>query len=144
MGITDRLKKNFKIKISKISSDSEIVKNIYQKSLTIFRQITCDIVTYLVNTMVFSKILQILLGHPQISGRIIQRLADSWPIRRAAKFTAYIYLRGKHTIEEGVKPHMRDVSKIDAQRFGQTFKEELKKQWEEAKKQAESQSRRPR
>ena len=43
--------------------------------------------------------MQILLGHPQISGRIIQRLADSWPIRRAAKFTAYIYLRGKNALE---------------------------------------------
>ena len=102
--------------------------------------------------MVFGKILGILMGHPQISGRIIQRLADSWPIRRAAKFTAYMYMRGKHNIEQELKPRiknleheakpfMKDVSKIDAQRFGQTFKEELKKQWEEAKKQAESKSR---
>ena len=87
--------------------------------------------------------MQILLGHPQISGRIIQRLADSWPIRRAAKFTAYVYLRGKHAIEEEVKPHLKDVSKIDTQRLGQTFKEELKKQWEEAKKQANSEKGRP-
>ena len=91
--------------------------------------------------MVFGKILQLLMGHPQISGRIIQRLADSWPIRRAAKFTAYLYMRGKHNIEQEVKPLMKDVSKIDTQRFGQTFKEELKKQWEEANKQAEKKSR---
>ena len=84
------------------------------------------------------------MGHPQISGRIIQRLADSWPIRRAAKFTAYIYLRGKHAIEEEVKPLTKDVSKIDAQRFGQKFKEELKKQWEEAKNQANSKNGPPR
>ena len=85
--------------------------------------------------------MQLLMGHPQISGRIIQKLADTWPIRRAAKFTAYLYLRGKHNIEQEVKPHMKDLSKIDAQRLGQTFKEELKKQWEEAKRQAEAKSR---
>ena len=101
--------------------------------------------------MVFGKILQLLMGHPQISGRIIQRLADSWPIRRAAKFTAYVYMRGKHNLEQELKPRiknleqevkplMKDVSKIDTQRFGQTFKEEVKKQWEEAKKQAETKS----
>ena len=85
--------------------------------------------------------MQILLGHPQVSGRIIQRLADSWPIRRAAKFTAYIYLRGKHAIEDEA---LKDVSKIDAQRLGQTFKDELKKQWEEAKRQASKDSGKPR
>ena len=94
--------------------------------------------------MVLGKLMQILLGHPQVSGRIIQRLADSWPIRRAAKFTAYIYMRGKHAIEEEVKPNLKDVSKIDAQRLGQTFKDELKKQWEEAKRQASQDSRKPR
>lgn len=90
--------------------------------------------------MVLQKLLQLLFAHPQFGPRIVQKLADSWPIRRAAKMTAYFYLRGKDAIEQQIVPKVKDM---DTGRFGETFKEELKKQWEEAKR-IESQNRRPR
>ena len=36
-----------------------------------------------------------LLQHPVLGPRAVQRLSESWPVRRAARFTAYVYLRGK-------------------------------------------------
>ena len=87
------------------------------------------------------KLLSLLLSHPTVGPRLIQRLADSWPIRRAAKFTAYLYLRGKDAIE---KEGLQDVAKrVNTGRFAQTFKDEMKKQFEEAKrKEIERQRRR--
>ena len=41
------------------------------------------------------KLIALLLNHPQVGPRLVQSLSDSYPIRRAAKFTAYLYLRGK-------------------------------------------------
>ena len=75
--------------------------------------------------MVLGKLIQLLLNNP----RVIQQLADSWPIRRAAKMAAYFYLRGKDKIEQSVKESVKD-GKIDPSksRFTQNFKEEIKKQ----------------
>merc|ERR1711997_414420 len=93
--------------------------------------------------MVLQKLLQLLMSHPQYGPRLIQKLADSWPIRKAARFTAYLYLRGKHAIEESAKnvtktEHHKmdqiDTSKFDANRFKETFKNELKKEWEKKTK----------
>lgn len=84
--------------------------------------------------MVLQKLIQLLLGHPQIGPRVINKLADSWPIRRAAKITAYFFLRGQEAVEQKVAPKIQEFSKIDSQRLKDTFKDELKKQWEEAQK----------
>ena len=93
--------------------------------------------------MVLNRILQLLFSHPQFGPRLIQSLADSWPIRKAAKFTAYLYLRGKSAIEEQVAPNLKDMSRIDASRFSQTLRREIQKQWEDAKrKELERQQRR--
>ena len=91
--------------------------------------------------MVLQKLISLLLANPQIGGRLVQTLADSWPIRRAAKFTAYLYLRGKDAIE---KEGLQEIAKkVDGQRFAQNFKEEMKKQFDEAKrKEIERQKRR--
>jgi hypothetical protein len=92
--------------------------------------------------MVLNRLLQLLMGHPQFGPRLIQTLADSWPIRRAARFTAYLYLRGKQAVEEQVKPGLEQYSKdhqlkIDPQRFGQNLRSEIRQKWEEAKQQAD-------
>ena len=34
-------------------------------------------------------------NHPTLGPHLVQRLSESWPIRRAARFTAYVFLRGK-------------------------------------------------
>ena len=96
------------------------------------------------------KLLQLLFAHPQFGPRLIQKLADSYPIRRAAKMTAYVYLRGKSAIEDKAKMNIEEFArtKLDeasktasSSRFSQTFKDELKKQWDEAKR-IEQQKRR--
>lgn len=51
------------------------------------------------------KLLKFFLAHPRVGSQVVDRLADSWPIRRAAKFTAYLYLRGKHQLEQQLKTH---------------------------------------
>ena len=91
--------------------------------------------------MVWHKRLSLLLSNPHVGPRLIQKLADSWPIRRAAKFTAYLYLRGKDAIE---KEGLQEVAKkVNAGRFAQTFKDEMNKQFDEAKrKEIERQRRR--
>ena len=102
--------------------------------------------------MVLQKLIQLLFAHPQIGPKLINKLADSWPIRSAARFTAYIYLRGKSAIEDKVKEKgmngsvdLKKLMQDDAQKFARTFKEELKKQWEEAKqKEIENQKRQDR
>ena len=45
--------------------------------------------------MVLSKLLSLLLAHPRVGPQVVQRLSETWPIRRAARFTAYMYFRGK-------------------------------------------------
>ena len=59
--------------------------------------------------MVLHKILQLLLAHPRFGPMMIQRLSESWPIRRAARFTAYLYLRGKQAIEENLSKTNQDI-----------------------------------
>ena len=85
--------------------------------------------------MVFEKILKILLSHPQFGPQMINKIADSWPIRKAAKLAASAYLRGKHAIEEQQKdPQVRaKLSNFDVGRFKQKFTEELKKEWDRTK-----------
>jgi hypothetical protein len=61
--------------------------------------------------MVLRKILQLLMAHPRYGPLMIQRLSESWPIRRAARFTAYIYLRGKQAIEENFDKTNQQLSK---------------------------------
>ena len=84
--------------------------------------------------MVIRKIIQILLSNPQVGGRLIQTLADSWPIRTAAKKVAYIYMRGQAALEQKGGKILDDASKRDVQettkRFANRFSENLKKEYE--------------
>ena len=101
--------------------------------------------------MVLQKLIQLLFSHPSVGPKIIDKLADSWPIRRAAKLTAYFYLRGKHAIEEKAKEQglnkmdqtdLKNIMKNDVQKFARTFRDEIQKGLEEAKqKELEKQQR---
>ena len=95
--------------------------------------------------MPLKNILKIIMSHPQFGPQIINKLADSRPIRWAAKLTASIYLRGKYAIEEKLKDpstflnskkpqHHNDYSNISGNRFKDRFIEELKKEWEKSMK----------
>ena len=94
--------------------------------------------------MPFRNILKLIMSHPQFGPQIINKIADSRPIRWAAKLTASLYLRGKHAIEQKIKdPKMYSSAKnpqhptsttsqqnFSGNRFKTTFVEELKKEWE--------------
>jgi hypothetical protein len=61
--------------------------------------------------MVFRKILQLLMAHPRFGPMMIEKLSESWPIRRAARFTAYLYLRGKQAVEENLGKTNQELRK---------------------------------
>ena len=42
-----------------------------------------------------SRVISKGINHPSMGPHLVQRLSESWPIRRAARFTAYVFLRGK-------------------------------------------------
>ena len=85
------------------------------------------------------------MAHPRFGPQITNSIADSKPIRWAAKFTASIYLRGKHAIEQQINdPKMPSKmgnsgketvgQNFNVDRFKRTLSEELKKEWEKSKK----------
>ncbi|XP_052812491.1 protein NCBP2AS2 homolog [Mya arenaria] len=60
--------------------------------------------------------------------RIIQKLADSWPMRRAAKSAVSMYLRGKNHFKDAVdQSKMKSGANTSIGRFTSTFSEEVKK-----------------
>jgi len=88
------------------------------------------------------KLLALLLKHPQVGPQLIQRLSETWPIRRAARFTAYLYFKGKLAVEDTIKQQgTKRISNLqssnkgfDIDRFKRTFQEEFQKGLQEAKK----------
>ena len=95
--------------------------------------------------MPFQKIFKLLMAHPRFGPQIINKIADSRPIRWAAKLTASIFLRGKHAIEQQVRdpkhpakttnPHNETIGQnFDASRFKQTLTKEIQKEWEKVKR----------
>ena len=91
-----------------------------------------------------------IMTQQKIDPRIIHKLADSRPIRLAAKFTASILIRAKYSIEQKLKDHTTflnskkpqhldnhskigiDLNRIDGNRFKNRFIEELKKEWKKS------------
>lgn len=68
--------------------------------------------------MVLKYLLYKLINNPQI----IDKLADSYPIRRAAQLTAYAIQRGKAAAQEATEA---EINKR-LNKFQDTFKQELK------------------
>ena len=94
--------------------------------------------------MPLRNILKIIMSHPQFGPQIINKLADSRPIRWAARLTASMYLRGKYAIEQKIndpKVPLRNANPLDkdnytnfsGNRFKNTFVKELKREWENTK-----------
>lgn len=72
--------------------------------------------------MVLRYILRYLANNEQL----INRIAESYPIRRAAQLTIYLFQRSKAIMED-------PQNKQKALRFKNKFSEELKKEWEKAR-----------
>ena len=85
-------------------------------------------------TDMIHKLITLLMNHPQFGPRLVQTLSESYPIRRAARFTAYLYLRGRHALEEGFKNEVAQNAMKGTSSFKDTFQAELRKGFEEAKR----------
>jgi hypothetical protein len=72
--------------------------------------------------MVFRFLLRYLANNP----KFIDKLSESYPMRRAAQLTVYLFQRSKSVLEE------REI-KQKAIRFKDKFSEELKKEWEKTR-----------
>jgi len=57
----------------------------------------------------------------------IQNLSEHHLMRRAAKYTAYIYLKGKKTVEDNVRDDISKHAVRGGSSFADKFKQELKK-----------------
>ena len=73
--------------------------------------------------MVLRYLLNRILNNPQI----IDKIAESYPIRRAAQLTAYALQRGKVAAEEALESE----TKKQVSRFSERFKEEIQKGFKE-------------
>ena len=66
--------------------------------------------------------------------KIIERLADSYPIRRAAQMTSYLIHRSRQSIEQA-KDDLSQNTKINGvspARFTRSFIREFKQDWSDA------------
>ncbi|XP_076453211.1 protein NCBP2AS2 homolog [Babylonia areolata] len=88
--------------------------------------------------MPLRAVLRYLLNNEQL----IQKVAESYPVRRAAQLTAYMFHRGKELGEDGLEKlkksdlshQIKDGASITQQkasRFASTFRTELGKGLEE-------------
>lgn len=72
------------------------------------------------------------------SEKVIEKLSESYPMRRAAQLTAYVFFRGKALGEDTLKKIQESESVHGVKSFKKTFtdevKEGLKKLNEETKK----------
>jgi len=91
-------------------------------------------------TTLFKQSMSAAASNPVIQQRMIQRLSETFLIRRAARFTAYLYLRGRAALEEGVKQEILQSSRKGASSFKDRFGVELNKGWKELQEEIKKQS----
>ncbi|XP_064595127.1 protein NCBP2AS2 homolog [Liolophura sinensis] len=78
-------------------------------------------------------VLRAILGYLSRNEQLIQKLADSYPMRRAAQMTAFLFFKGKEIGEESMHKlkdseamnRLREEAKISGSRFN-TFTKEIK------------------
>ena len=72
---------------------------------------------------ILNTLIRLLMSNPRASGNVINWLAESWPIRSAARLTARMYLTSKNQIESRVKAKLDQeaLSSARAQGFKQNF-----------------------
>jgi len=69
------------------------------------------------------------MSNPRASGNVINWLAESWPIRNAARLTARMYLTSKNQLESKVKAQLEHNGRTEG--FKRNFLDNLKKAIEE-------------
>lgn len=78
--------------------------------------------------MVFRYLFNYFVNNPQL----IEKLSESYPVRRAAQLTVYAYQKGRAigegALQDGLK---RGVQKVES--FTETFKQELERGMKEVK-----------
>lgn len=75
--------------------------------------------------MIFRFLIRYLTNHPEI----VERLSNSYPMRRAARFVVYLFNRSKLIAEERGLHDKLSAEKLKqfTRRFSNNFKEELEK-----------------
>jgi len=77
--------------------------------------------------MVLRNIFNYLINNPQA----IEKLAESYPIRRAAQLTLYAYKKGKSVGEEFIQDNLQNGSqKLGS--FSRRFQQEVEQGWKDA------------
>jgi len=77
--------------------------------------------------MVFRNLFNYFANNPQV----IDKLAESYPMRRAAQLTVYAYSKGKTLSREILQESLQNGTKKVGS-FSQTFQREVKEGWKEA------------
>ena len=80
--------------------------------------------------MVFRYLFNYLFNHPEI----VNKLSESYPIRRAAQLAVYVYHKGRRVGEGAIQDGLKNGTQRLTS-FSEKFKEELKREMDEAKKQ---------
>ena len=115
------------------------------------------VIVKFIATTLFKQSMSAAASSPVIQARMVQRLSETFLIRRAARFTAYLYLRGRavmpfncsaeqinfnlhlQALEEGVKHEMLQSSRKGANSFKDKFGDELNKGWKELQEEIKKQ-----
>lgn len=71
-------------------------------------------------------VLRYILRYLANNENLINRLAESYPVRRAAQLTVYLFHRSKAIMEDA-------QTKDKALKFKSKLSDELKKEWEKAR-----------
>lgn len=83
--------------------------------------------------MVLRLILRYLIHNEQL----INRLAESYPIQRAAKLVVYFFTRSRSIVEKKIDPSkLKEINLDQVKEFGKKIEENLKRIRDDVEKQA--------
>lgn len=83
--------------------------------------------------MVLRLILRYLIHNEQL----INRLAESYPVQRAARLIVYFYTRSRSIVENKIDPNkIREINLGQVKEFGKKLEENLKRIRDDLEKQA--------
>lgn len=83
--------------------------------------------------MVLRFILRYLIHNEQL----INRLAESYPVRRAARFIVYFFTRSRSIVEKKIEPSkFREINLDQIKEFGKKIEDNLKRVRDDLEKQA--------
>lgn len=77
------------------------------------------------------------------SEQLVQKLSDSYLMRRAAQTVASLFVQSKHIIDEAKEEKLKDLNPKKLRAFLDDFQNNVKEEIEKAKKDIENKSKKP-